>query len=224
MTNPYLFLPSALFMGAALLTSGCYYHHTEQDRGGRPVQALEETTICCEALDELSYRELQPNVELPILLDDRDPVYEFENGKSYVEPFKLPESNGIVLLQVDSLAGKWQTTGRPTVVFPVITLLDSNYNQIATLEDLPYEVVNPWVGQKLLRVVATIDDRYPDARYALIHTSKTRLNQSISTRKPYAIVRTSNFDTMLYDQTTTEGKWVRFTHSGAMNLRAYPMQ
>ena len=200
MTSTPVTAKAFLLIISALGMAGCgYYYHSEPDREGRPVQSLAQTTVCCDSPEELTYRELASRVDLPILMDDQDPVYEFESGKSYVEAFSLPQSTTNALLQIDSLVGKQVVTEIPTVVFPMVTLVDSNFKEIVTLDQLSYEFDNSMLGQRKLRVVVTIDDRYTDVRYALIHTSEDRLPYSISTRKPYSIIQHSGFDTMLYD-------------------------
>jgi hypothetical protein len=224
MTRSPAIFSGFLLVASTLAMSGCgYYYHSETERDGRPVQSLEQTTVCCDSLGELSYRELVPRVEIQVLLDDNDPVLSFDSGKSYVEPFTLPQSGGVTLLQVDSLVGLWDVTEIPSVVFPVVTLLNSDFEEIVTLDQLPYQFDNFALDQKRIRIVVTIDDQYADASYALIHTSQDKLSNSISTRKPYTIIKHTNFDTMLYDQQESSRKRIRFSHSGALNVIVYPL-
>ncbi len=147
---------------------------------------------------------------------------EFESGRSYVEPFLIPENNGITLLQIDSLATRNSFTKSATMVFPVVSLINSQFELIATLDNLPFTYSNNF-GWKRIQVVVTIDDQFEDATYAVVHTSTEKLSHSLSTRKPAQIIKNTDFDTMLYVQPSQLKKRIRFTSSGVLNVMAYPL-
>ena len=203
-----------------LLLIGCASSTIEQP----PPQTLSQTTVCCESFDELEFKKLPPKSEATLYLDANDPAFKFETGKSYVEPILLPPDSGITLLQIDSLVSRNNGTSIPTVVFPVVTLLDSQYQPIATLDQLPFRYLNSFFGRKRIQVVVTIDDQFEDAKYALIHTSAKKLQQSLSTREPVQIIQESGFDTIFYAQPTKSRYRIHFSESGAFNIIAFPVE
>jgi hypothetical protein len=203
-----------------LLLSGCASSAIDQP----PVQTLGQTTVCCESFDELEFKILSPKSEATLYLDANDPAFKFETGKSYVEPILLPPDNGITLLQIDSLVSRNNGTSIPTVVFPVVTLLDSQHQAIVTLDKLPFRYLDSLFGWRRIQVVVTIDDQYEDAKYALIHTSTKKMQQSLSTRKPVQIIQESGYDTIFYAQPTKSRNRIRFSESGKLNIIAFPVE
>ncbi len=204
-----------------LFLGGCASSTQTPDQ---PRQTLEQTTVCCASFSELAFKRLLPKSEATLYLDANDPAIEFDTGKSYVEPLLLPANNGITLLQIDSMVSRNNGTNIPTVVFPVVTLLNSQYQPIVTLDKLPFRYISSFFGWKRIQVVVTIDDQYEDAKYALIHTSSVKLKQSLSTRKPIQIVQDTGFDTIIYAQPTNSRNRIRFSEIGIFNVIAYPLE
>ena len=217
-----------LVVAALLFLNACtYYTHTDNsdlDPSERPPeQSLAQTTVCCDSYAELEFKNLPPKFDATLFLDADDPAMVFTTGKSYVEPLLLPETSGIILLQIDSLVSKHSPYGVPTAVFPVVTLLDSQYQPVATLDQLPFEYQSKYFDSKRIRFVVTIDGQYEDVTYALIHTSSEKLNQSLSIQEPIQIVQDAGFETILYAEPSFSRKRIRFVESGVFNVKAFPL-
>ena len=123
------FASPALIALLAVFAAGCQSPHASKGENvEKPVQLLNQATVCCEDYSELSYKKLPPRYEVTLVLDEEDPVYQFDSGKSYVEAIVLPESRGETLLQIDSLVSRRNAFAPSHAVFPVVTLLDSEFN------------------------------------------------------------------------------------------------
>ena len=206
----------------ALLLSGCAGQYFNSKTVTQPIQSLEQTTLCCDHFSDLAFKKLPAKFKANLALNSDDPVFDFETGKSYAEPILLPESDGPILLQIDSFISAPLPHKLSTVVYPVVTLLDENHKVLATLDQLPFKYSNIFQGRKI-RMVATIDHNYGKVKYAVIHTSKEKQSQSISTRKPISIVQHADFDTMLYEISSKSRKRIRFSYSGNLQVIAFPL-
>lgn len=208
----------------SLLGFGCVHsHHNRADHVHKPEQSLQQSAVCCESFKQLGFKKLPANYKATLYLNSDDPVYSFDTGKSYVESILLPEHNGVTLLKIDSLVSRHSVTGIPTAVFPVVTLLDNNYQPVATLDNLEFTYRNNLLGWRRIRVVITIDNNYSDARYAIIHTSNEKLTESLSTRRPIAIIKEDDFDSMLYANPRKSRKRIKFANNGVFEIVAYPL-
>jgi hypothetical protein len=212
---------------AALATGGCapyqnYQAETLQD-AGKPILSLEQAQACCSAYSELAYKKLPEQFRATLSIDENDPVFLFDSGKSYVEPILLPQTGTGTLLEIQSVVSHRNLASASTVLFPVVTLLDQDHNTIATLDDLPFIYDNPFGGWRSLTVVVTLDSRFDNARYALIHTTDEKLKQALSTQKPVRIIKQSGFDTILYAQPTLSRKRIQFSATGVVNITAFPL-
>ncbi len=222
-----LLVPCLALCSAALVVVGCApyqnYQDADSDKATRPALTLEQSQACCSSYSELSYKKLPEKIRATLSIDEDDPVFQFDSGKSYVEPISLPQTGSRMLLEIQSVVSHRNLTRASTVLFPVITLLDENHETIATLDNLPFTYDNPFDGWRSLTVVVTLDHRFENARYALIHTTDAKLNQALSTQQPVRIIEQSGFDTMLYVQPTRSRKRIRFSGTGVVNITAYPL-
>ena len=208
----------------SVIAAGCTLQPvTPPDQISQPEQSLAQASLCCESFAELAFKKLPPKFEARLKLDKADPVVNFSTGRSYVEPILLPENPGSILLQIDTLVSRKSLRKPWTAFYPVVTLLDDQYRAIATLDKLPFQYHSTLGLWRKLRIVVTIDDRYPKPTYALIHTSDERLNQSLSVQKDPTIIQRSGFDTMVYAQPTRSRDRILFSETGVIHVIAYPL-
>jgi len=208
----------------AISLAGCAHHYTTSDNVAQPEQSLQQTQPCCDGFSELNFKKLRARFKTNLIIDEADPVIELSTGgKSYAEALLLPENNGTTLLQVDSIIKQSLPHVPSKVFYPIITLLDANHQPLETLDRLPFKYSGGLGLWRKLRIVATIDERYRNAKYALIHTSKEKLNQGISTQKPVSVIRHDGFHSMIYGSTTKSRKQVLFSDKGKIQVLAYPL-
>ena len=208
----------------ALGLSGCVHHHIGSSNLIQPDQTLEQAPECCSHFSELAYKKLPEKFKANLVIDDADPIFEFQTGRSYAEPILLPKYDSVILLQIDSFISRPLPNDLPTVFFPAITLLDENHQHLATLDQLPFEYRHNFALWRKIRLVATIDRSYGDAKYAVIHTTNERLSQGLSTHRPVSVVRQKDFDSMLYGSPTKPRKRVVFSETGLIQILAFPIQ
>ena len=208
---------------AFVFLNGCVHSHHNVPSTEKPDQSLSQHAVCCQSLSQLPFKILPPHLKARLNLDGNDPVVNISGDKTYVEPISLPKTKNGILLQIDSLVSRHHSGLKASAIYPVITLLDSNHQPIETLDELPFEFKGALYGWKKIRIVATIDQRFPDARYALIHTNTEKLSQSLSTRRPVSIIQSSDFDSMLYHQSSFSRKRIDFSSTGVLSVLAYPL-
>ena len=206
----------------AVFAVGCQSPHASKGENvEKPVELLSQATVCCTDFSELSFKKLPARYEATLVLDAEDPVYQFDSGKSYVEAIVLPESEGATLLQIDSLVSRRNALSPSHAIFPVVTLLDGEFNAISTLDEMAFEYTSTLGGWRKLRFVVALTNEFSDTRYVLIHTSDEKLRQALSTQKPISVIQQSDFDTMIYVQPTLSKKRINFTETGTVNVLAY---
>ena len=228
MNHYYKTSPTRLMAISLLLLTGCINYNASHDSMStvpvpQPVQSLAQTTVCCSSFSELHYQELPGHTKTTMSLDAEDPAFDFETGKSYVEPILIPQHGGVTLLQIESVVSRNSILENATVIYPAVTLLDSQYQHIVTLDDLPFTYNASFFGWNQLDIVLTIDDQYFDATYALIHTSSKNFSQSLSTRDPVRIVQEKDFDTLLYAHSSSSKSRIHFVETGVFKVLMYPL-
>ena len=82
---------------------------------------------CCDAFNELQFKDLPLNYRATLAIDQRDPLIEFIGGRSYVEPLRLPVDDGPIMLEIESVVSHRYVNRPSTVLYPVVTLLDEDF-------------------------------------------------------------------------------------------------
>ena len=207
---------------AAALMSGCAAMNRHWDQNpDKPELQLAQTPACCAGLSEVQFKQLPVNFRARLLLNQDDPVFDFDSGKSYMEALALPESDSPLLLQIESLVHYKNVPPQAHVLYPSVTLLDESYNTIGSLQDFPYEFDRPLFGPNRLKFVALLNGDYSKARYVLIHTSEERLSQGISSHDPYSVIRYDRFKSMIYSNPAQSHRQIQFSETGKINVLAY---
>ncbi len=205
-----------------LLVAGCSHVSNPNPKDvSKPATNLEQGTPCCTSFSQLKYKILPENYRATLSLDAADPILDLDSGKTYVEALVLPETDETILLEIESLVSRRNLRKPSSALYPIVTLLDANHLPVITLDDLPFTFDTTMGTHRHLHMVITLDERYPNVRYALIHSNDVKLTQVLSTQKPVRIIKQSNFDSMIYVQPTTSRKRIRFSNMGVINVLAY---
>jgi hypothetical protein len=184
-----------------------------------PVRSLEQRP-CCDSILGLEVHPLPTNKYVTMIVDKDDAVIDFESGKSFAKVIELPEIESEYLLQLDSVVNYPGLNLIPEAMFPMVTLLDSKLDIIATYDDEPIDYLNPLFGPRLIRVILTLNAGSA-ARYALIHTSPTHTKQGLIVLSNNEVVQRKEFATMIYARPTQTRHKIKFTDTGMFNLLAY---
>jgi hypothetical protein len=211
-----------VFLGATLALTGCSHVYNQNPEAvSEPALSLEQSPSCCDSFSQLQYKQLPKNFRATLTIDVEDAVLDLGSGKTYVEALELPQSDSTILLEIESRVSHRNFSKPSTVFFPTVTLLDESYAPIATLDNLPFTYGSTLGTWRHIHMVITLDKDYKNTRYALIHTTDERISQAVSTRYPKQIVKRSNFDTMIYHQSTESKKRIHFSRQGVINVLAY---
>lgn len=224
--NTYNFtirFPSCLLALVAVFSiTGCFHvTNPKPENVHKPDLTLQQRTNCCNDFSQLAYKSLPENYRATLVVDEEDQVMQMETGKTYVEALILPQSKGTTYLEIQSIVSHHNWQKPSTMLFPIVTLLNSEYEEVATFDDLPFEYNHTLGTWRHIHMVLTLDQQFKDARYALIYTNNEKLTQGLSTQKPAQIVKLTNFESMIYVQPTQTRKRVRFTPNGVVNVLAY---
>ena len=205
-----------------LLVAGCSHVSNPNPKDvSKPTTNLEQGIACCTSFSQLKYKILPENYRATLALDDADPILDLDSGKTYVEALALPETDETILLEIESIVTRRNLRKPSSALYPIVTLLDANHQPLATLDELPFTFDTTMGTHRHLHMIITLDERYPDVRYVLIHSNDIKLTQVLSTQKPVRIIKQSNFDSMVYVQPTTSRKRIRFSNQGLVNVLAY---
>jgi len=205
-----------------LLVVGCSHVSNPNPRDvSKPAGNLEQGIACCTNFSQLKYKILPENYRATLSLDAADPILDLDSGKTYVEALALPETDEIILFEIESIVSRRNLRKPSSALYPIVTLLDANHQPVVTLDELPFTFDTTLGTHRHLHMLITLDERYPDVRYALIHSNDVKLTQALSTQKPVRIIKQSNFESMVYVQPTKSRKRIRFSNTGVVNVLAY---
>ena len=178
-----------------LLLSGCY---VEKDmrfkRQGLLTKSMDEfqsSVSCCDTFKDFSFRPFDEKKDNYYSMTNNQKVFEFQNGKSYFDSIILPENLRNSEFNVKSFlfGTSSNATGR-LMFYPIVTLLDSDYNIIETIH--PQEMTNflaswggdPGGGQYKFNangakyILLHTEPSYFDKTYYLIRFAKSDLSRS----------------------------------------------
>ena len=212
---------SALLISCLLFTGCSHVNNRNPEDVSKPATNLEQGISCCTSFSQLKYKKLPENYRATLSLDAKDPILDLDSGKTYVEALALPETNETILLEIESVVTRRNLRKPSSTLYPIVTLLDANHEPVVTLDELPFTFDTTLGTHRHLHMVITLDERYSDVRYALIHSNDIKLTQALSTQKPVRIIKQSNFDSMIYVQPTKSRKRIRFSNKGVINVLAY---
>ncbi|MBV7414642.1 MULTISPECIES: MalM family protein [unclassified Aeromonas] len=82
-------------------------------------QALSQTTSCCKGFNEFNYVSL-PEGDTLLVIDGKQPSYQFDEGMSYFAAYRLPANTGNLAITVASQVSK-------TVLVPKVIMLDAQF-------------------------------------------------------------------------------------------------
>jgi hypothetical protein len=212
--------PASLIL--CLLIAGCSHVTNPNPKNvSRPGTNLEQGIACCTSYSQLKYKILPENYRATLSLDAEDPILDLDSGKTYVEALALPETDETILLEIESVVTRRNLRKPSSALYPIVTLLNASHQPVVTLDELPFTFDTTLGTYRHLHMVITLDDRYPDVRYALIHSNDLKITQALSTQKPIRIIKQSDFDSMVYVQPTISRKRIQFSNKGVINVLAY---
>ena len=209
-------------LALCLLITGCsHVANPSPDDVSKPDINLEQSIACCTSFSQLKYKKLPENYRAILSLDAEDQILDLDSGKTYVEALALPESDETIILEIESVVTRRNLRKPSSALYPIVTLLNANHQPVETLDELPFTFDTTLGTYRHLHMVITLDDRYPDVRYVLIHSNDIKLTQALSTQKPIRIIKQSDFHSMVYVQPTISRKRIQFSNMGVVNVLAF---
>ncbi|MBA6385190.1 hypothetical protein H4J45_18280 [Colwellia sp. BRX10-6] len=157
-----------IFLGLALLVS-CAQPNV-QITG----QYLYESEVCCTQYPEMNFEELSLDKRKSFKIWTDSPSFKFKSGKSFFKGYKLPQISGRFNVNLKSVF-------RRDVFFPIITILDKEYEVVRTIayptiDYHPPEWSNGYVGGEFLLNLGE------NERYMIIHTPTEMVGDKIDSK------------------------------------------
>ena len=90
------------------------------DGAGPGMSALRSARVCCSALDQIRFEELDPKKTRYFEIGASSPAYPFATGKSFFQAFKIPDNLDRATIRIEAIAGG-------TVFVPTVLVLDSRF-------------------------------------------------------------------------------------------------
>ncbi|WP_369434293.1 MalM family protein [Psychromonas sp. MME1] len=130
---------------------------------------LANKTVCCTTFQQLKYKEIKSDGPLSIAITDQSQAYNFANGKSFVEAYKITSKSQELRLEMDSLIFD-------SVLMPEVTLLDANFKVTRTIKarQFIYKEAKVLKGDRLfasLTIYRQQANNPANETYILFHTS-----------------------------------------------------
>ena len=107
------------------------------------------------------------------------------------------------------------------ILFPVLTFLDENKQFLLTLDDLPYVLKEPVTAKNYMQASVQISDQLAPARYLVVHTQDSKLDQAIAKGNGQSILQTGGYQTMMYAPQTKPRYRVNFSATGRVKVKAF---
>lgn len=185
--------------------------------------ALQEAPECCVDFTGLSYKIMTADEPGTLWVDREDPAFTFENGKSFVEAVALPPLASPFRLRIESFTHYPPGSRRPEVYYPVVTLLDVDFQPLKTLENLPFEYNAAMFGRNRIVMTVTIAGDLAAARYAVIHSGDAQGSLALTKLHSGETIKTDPFESMVYAPVIPARYRINFGPEGRIRLLAYSL-
>ncbi|MEA3290691.1 MAG: MalM family protein [Pseudomonadota bacterium] len=185
--------------------------------------ALQEAPECCVDFTGLNYKVMTADKPGTLRVDREDPAITFENGKSFVEAVALPPLALPYRLRIESFTSYPPGSRKPEVFYPLITLLDADFQPLETLENLPFEYNAAVFGRNRIVMTVTFTGDLAAARYAVIHSSDAQSSMALTKMHSGETIKTDPFESMVYAPVTPARYRINFGPEGRIRLLAYSL-
>jgi len=164
-------LASALALATALAGSLA----ADPARAASPdgLASLERAEPCCQDPSSFRYEKLGAGATLDFTIDRRNPVFEFQAGRSRFRAFELPRDGGAYVLELRSFLEGPADPRRARVFYPVIAVLTDDFivSRSTDLDHLRFELpVFERAAAPAYRLVVPLDAANPRERYLVVYT------------------------------------------------------
>lgn len=204
-----------MLLVGVLSLSACTIH------GVKPPVVIKAPEDFTNSFADMIFKQLPASEEVRLAINNEDPSFQFSGGNSFYEALSLPQLVQPYLIKVQSEVVTSGIDSQGELFFPVLTFLDTNKNNILTVDSLPYVLQGPETERDYMEASVQVSDSLANARYLVIHTQNDKLEMSISRGDGQSILRSSGYQTMMYAPSTKPRYRVNFSRDGWVRMKAY---
>ncbi len=171
------------------------------------IDSLSRASSCCQDYSTLPYATANAGDDKWLPIDEKSPVYNFSEGKSYFAAFKLPQNSGDLRITVTAEIGK-------TLFFPSVVLMDSQFKvtRVINHQVFGYKEAQLMAGNRI-EGVFTVDRTYignpNNETYMVIYTPENKLSDTTTIKSEAKLMAraTAVVDPGLKDPVIPHSPW-----------------